>query len=206
MLVSRRWALLLVSGASGVVLAIAALALVRLASGESQAPATPPRAQPLATGEAIVGYSASWPFAGYQDLSSLADAVDVVAIGRVLSGRLARTEPVFETEFQVELVDVLRGVEQPAAVITVTQTGGVDSDGRRLELRENPLMVVGSQYLFFFKRPAPGRYNVWAGPEGRLLVESGRVFSLSIVNPDRPIRDLGLSGVPLADIRKQVSP
>lgn len=74
-----------------------------------------------------------------------------------------------------------------------------------MEVFDDPLLEVGARYLLFLRRVSTGQYAVKAGPVGRLVVEGGQVFSLSVRYPDRGISDLGIPGQAVAQVKGAVA-
>ena len=154
---------ILMAGASAAVLALAAFVGPRF----------------LTPAASVRTVEVSWPYA-YRSLAEVADASDLVAVGTVVGrhdaplGNTAGGLP--ETRFDLSVVRTLRGTA-PVQLV-VTQSGGTDSLGI-VEVADDPLMIVGSDYLLFMRWvPDRGVFAIVGGPQGRLVVEGSRVSSL----------------------------
>jgi len=154
---------------------------------------------------------ASWAvsFSSIEDLSA---ASALVVTGRVGSGPAKVVEateaaggagiPLYFTDWPFDVSRVLKG---PAASKLVVRQTGTVVDGKRIEIRDDPLLESDTEYLLFLSFDAEtGTYAVVGGPQGRLEVRNGRVSSLSDIYSSRNISDLGVRGMALGDVAARV--
>lgn len=154
---------------------------------------------------------ASWAynFSSFEDLSAASSLVVIGRVGSSPAKVVAATDTVGSAGISLHFTDwpfvvskVLKGPAAPSVV--VRQTGAV-LDGRRIEIRDDPLFESDREYLLFLSFDAEtGTYAVVGGPQGRLEVRGGRVSSLSVVYPSRQISDLDVRGMALGDVAARI--
>lgn len=130
----------------------------------------------------------------------------VVGIGDVTTdSRIAGnvTATITFTDFELSSEETLKGAVQSGNVI-VRQTGN-RAGTKIVEVRDDPLMEVGARYLLFLKSGSPGKYFVAGGPDGRMVVESGLVYSLSAKYPAAGIDDVAVVAQPLDAVKALVA-
>lgn len=75
---------------------------------------------------------------------------------------------------------VVKGLSTLRA-IWVYQSGGITPLGETYVAFGNPLMQVGDVLILFLHEWAPRKYYVVGGPQGRFMVQGGRVYSIGEV-------------------------
>lgn len=153
----------------------------------------------------------SWAIS-YDDLGGVTGASDTIVVGQivgidsqtrsVLGQPRWGTEYLYHTDYKFRVVQVLKGTAN--GDILVRQTGMFGKQ----ELREDPLMRVGEQYILFLREWKSGSYSVVAGPEGRFKLINDKVYSMDIAAPDRNIelpQQLQANGLTKATFVESVS-
>jgi len=164
----------------------------------------------------VVG-EASWPVY-YESIGRLVDDADLVLMGTV-TGVVGTSEEVGEpmgdaiplivsTHYSISVNQIFRRSIASADEIIVTQTGGSAGD-RIYETADDPLFAVGDTYLMFVREGGvdsiyDNQFVVLGGPQGRMVVEDDKVWSLSEVYADRQIVDLGIAGTTIDEIERLV--
>ena len=108
--------------------------------------------------------SASWIY-GYADVEELAEHSDLIALVKVkkLSENIAGKIPA--SIFEVKVEDGILGCENED-VISVYMTGG-KSGNQIFEIKSDPLMKKGQEFLIFAQKNQDGTYTILGGPQGR---------------------------------------
>jgi len=112
-----------------------------------------------------------------------------VVIGEVIGSSSYVTGRDCTLIFTRHTVSVKTGMKGLSAgtTVTVVQTGGVFGPSKQ-EVTDDPLMNVGDRAVLFLHLDPEGNvYGVLGGPQGRLQVENGLVYSLNALYPDRNI-------------------
>ena len=82
------------------------------------------------------------------------------------------------TDFTVEVVEAVRGGLQKGQRLVVTQIGGTEDSGAKLNAEHDPLMQVGAQEVLFLKKDAKsGKFFTTGGGQGRFTVQSNGTVS-----------------------------
>ena len=81
------------------------------------------------------------------------------------------------TEFQVEVVKALKGADEGDA-FRVLQTG-ISTDTMIFEIEDDPLLVIGDEYLIFGEYNNLGTVTILGGPQGRYIYEDEMISSLT---------------------------
>lgn len=126
----------------------------------------------------------------YTSLSAEAQASPLILEGRVVAVTRTWTyRQVGFTQFSVLPITVLKGQVQSPSVL-VDQTSVVLPQGSSSAqlvrpATDNPLMQVGDTYIFFLTPSGlgDGAYFPVAGPQGRYVVQNGRIYSLDHIAP-----------------------
>lgn len=196
----KRWLLLVCTAAAIVPWGTYAVAS-KVRSEAGSYPATMTVNQPASQGAIQQGPSfASWANS-YANVSDMAHASDAVVVARAGSYKESTNNNIVFTDFSMMVISAEKGKLAPGGTFVLHQTGGRSASGAAWVLPDDPLLVLGTDYLLFLKfDPVSGDYFVVGGPDGRLVVRGGTVSALSQVYNDRKIVDTGLSNKSLADV------
>ena len=125
--------------------------------------------------------SASWIY-GYADVEDLTGHSDLIALVKVnkLSQNIEGRVPA--SIYDVTVMDGILGCNQDD-VISVYMTGG-KSGNQIFEIKSDPLMEKGQEFLIFAQKNQDGTYTILGGPQGRLVYSNGMLNSLK--NTDLP--------------------
>lgn len=130
------------------------------------------------TDDVEVTLTASWEHA-YSGFEELYDSADAVAMIKVISHEqkeeIEGSTSLLMTYYDVEVNDIIKGTIPKRIVIPMT--GGV-SNGKTIQISDDPLMQDGESYIVFVDLNPRGTYTVLGGPQGRYIVEGGKVYSL----------------------------
>ncbi len=85
------------------------------------------------------------------------------------------------TDYSFEVKLVLKGSLKPSDTILIRLTGGT-VNGRTTVMREDPLLKVGETLILFLHQWESGKYFIEGGPQGRFIVQDGRVYSLGEIH------------------------
>jgi len=168
---------------------------IHTADGVEQGPGGPADGQPVS-----VTMHASW-VGMFGSLEEGASKATLVVRGRVLGAPPPVAETMSDgagrelvkyvlTFHRIHIEEVLAGSLSEDEIV-VAQTGGLHR-GVLVEVDDDPLFDLGQEYIFFLMPGGTGVYTTLGGPVGRLVVNGGRVSSLSAAYPARSIPDLGL--------------
>lgn len=125
--------------------------------------------------------SASWIY-GYADVEELTGSSDLIALIKVngLSQNIEGRVPA--SVYEATVLDNIWGCEEKQR-ISVYMTGG-KMDNQIFEIKTDPLMKEGQEFLIFAQKNQDGTYTVLGGPQGRLVYRKGVLNSLQ--NTDLP--------------------
>jgi hypothetical protein len=91
---------------------------------------------------------------------------------------IIQEEGLLHTDFTVEVVEAVRGGLQKGQRLVVTQIGGTEDSGAKLNAEHDPLMQVGTQEVLFLKKDAKsGKFFTTGGGQGRFTVQSNGTVS-----------------------------
>lgn len=143
----------------------------------------------------------------YDNIPAMAAASDAVVIGRVVAGRTSvNDQGITHTDFELQVQRTLKGAPTANSSIVVYQTGGPAVNGYITEIEDDPLFKKGAIYLLFLTYYAPKQqYSVIGGPDGRFVVDGGKIEALSRAYPGRHIVDTGISGLTIDQVVKALS-
>lgn len=154
--------------------------------------------------------SASWAMS-YDSLTPMSRDAELVVVATVSKAHDVVTDSrkagdvtaiLPFTDFDLQIEEILKG-SSPSSAIRVHQTGG-QVGNTLFEVHDDPLFEIGATYLLFLRSGVPGQFYVLAGPDGRMVVDSDRVYSLSVTHPNAGIDDLAIDGQPLAEVKRSV--
>jgi len=144
-------------------------------------PALPETQEPL---DNVRYGSALWP-EGYTSVEELATSpeVDIIARGVVIDAEVYIERPAAEdaksswlvTKFSFQVHSMIKGPHQ-LKVLEIHQDGGT-LDGQTEMVLEDPLMQVGDELILFLHEFDPDKYYVECGPQGRFVVQKGKVYA-----------------------------
>lgn len=140
--------------------------------------------------------STSWMY-GYADVEELTAHSDLIALIKVngLSETINGSIPA--SIFEVNVTDGVLGCTI-GDVISVYMTGG-KTGNQIFEVKSDPLMKKGQEFLIFAQKNQDGTYTVLGGPQGRLVYANGLLNSLK--NTDLPYINT-LNNADVAEISK----
>jgi hypothetical protein len=122
----------------------------------------------------------SWIY-NFRDIEEISQASDV--IGVVTVDGLLRSYMDQNLWFSQYTVTVTTPVLNLAAgeSLTIVMTGK-DTKEEKIEIVDDPLLKRGEKFLVFCQKNADGTHTILSGPQGRLSVVEGRLYSLNLVN------------------------
>ena len=88
------------------------------------------------------------------------------------TGPTGPAEPgIVVTDSSISVSEVLKGTSvQPGQVLTVTQLGGTDPQGKLVLNQEDPLFQVGQEEVLFLLKDFDGKYSTLGGLQARFAV------------------------------------
>ena len=133
----------------------------------------------------------------FETMEELCAEADLIAVGTVqeiegvteITTGQAPWGPVgyYLTDFVFSVEQVLKGPGN-ATEATICQTGA----SGQWEIRNDPLLRVGDEYVVFLGELKGGGYNILGGPQGRFRIIGDEVFSMIyILRPELLDVDLG---------------
>jgi len=140
--------------------------------------------------------STSWMY-GYADVEELTAHSDLIALIKV-NGLLETVGgSIPASVFEVNVTDGILGCTT-GDVISIYMTGG-KTGNQIFEVKSDPLMKKGQEFLIFARKNQDGTYTVLGGPQGRLVYANGLLNSLK--NTDLPYVNTS-NNVDVAEISK----
>lgn len=119
--------------------------------------------------------SASWIY-GYADVEDLTSHSDLIALVKVNKLSQSIEGKVPASVYDVTVMDGILGCENDE-IVSVYMTGG--KKGKQVfEIKSDPLMKKGQEFLIFAQKNQDGTYTVLGGPQGRLVYSKGMLNSL----------------------------
>lgn len=146
----------------------------------------------------------SWAYR-YSSLTNLSQSADLIVYGTITNHTKTNTDPVTgitQSYFTFRIITVIKPAGSSLASINITQTGGTSKNGTLYQITDDPLMNQGNTLvLFLMKGTPPSLYHIAGGPQGRFVVESGKVYSLDVLFPNQVNEQLpaSINGQSVAD-------
>lgn len=141
---------------------------------------------------------------GYPQLDNLTSTADVIVVGKVVTDKGEVTGSLPQTDFGVNIEQVLKGNFKPDDNITVRQVGSRSANGG---LDTDVMMNVGDRYLFFlgYSHTAADVYYSVGGPQGRFPIQSGMINSMDQIDPKAYFVHVKEKNKPLDDFITEIS-
>jgi len=146
---------------------------------------------------------------GANSIRALAANSDLIVRGQVISLETLKEEnpewrvPTIWTLYTFKISETLKGKAE-SETIKIFQYGGVWK-GITATIPDEPSLILNEDSVLFLHKmtelngqPNPDLYRVYAGPQGRYVVQDGRIYSIAEVNSKA-------SSVPLSLFTKGVS-
>ena len=125
--------------------------------------------------------SASW-MCGYANVESLAEDSDLIALIHVNKLSKSMEGSIPASVYEATVMDGIWGCEKGESLL-IYMTGG--KMGKQIfEVKSDPLMKKGQEFLIFARKNEDGTCTVLGGPQGRLVYNNGMLNSLK--NTDLP--------------------
>lgn len=125
--------------------------------------------------------NASWSY-NYSDIEELTESSDLIALIDVksenLSSELQAGIPM--STYTANVSESVYGCENGENV-DIVMTGGI-TNNKLYEIKDDPLMNEGDQYLIFATKNYDGTYTILSGSQGRFSFENGKISSLNESN------------------------
>lgn len=146
---------------------------------------------------------------GYSSLNELAADSDIIAVVKVnkkLNHWVSDHLPAFNLEATI-LTPIFQS--KHGETIIITQIGGVmELEGKKInrQLKDDPPMDVGKEYLIFARHNDIDTYTIIGGPQGKFLHSNGSVSSLHAI--DRSLKKYGqieLHSFDINQVKSQLS-
>lgn len=130
--------------------------------------------------EKVSFLSASWAqnYADINEITKDSDLIALIHVNDLLSEEQDDNLPF--SIFEVEVIEAVYGCET-GDKISIYMTGGNIGE-KRFEIRDDPLLEKGQEFLVFTKKNEDGTYRILSGPQGRLEYKDGVLNSLQFVN------------------------
>lgn len=123
---------------------------------------------------------ASWTYR-YADVEDLTKNSDCIAIIKIMdNGSSYRKDIVPDTVYSANVIRAIYNCEE-GDKLKIYMTGGI-RDNKIFELRDDPLMKKGEEYLIFAKKNEDGTVTTLTGTQGRMHYKNGKISSLNVVN------------------------
>lgn len=157
-----------------------------------------------------VELSASWSY-NYADVADLArnsDLIALVSIQEPEKDGSYKISSIRMTQFPAAVVERYYGEEEQE--IKIVMTGGIDESEKKIyEIADDPLMKAEEEYLIFARKNEDGTYTILGGPQGRFVLEDGKVYSLNVANEQvkkaDPNASFRVDGVEKADFLEEIA-
>ena len=127
----------------------------------------------------VTYFHASWAesYSNFDDLVDESEIIAVVDVQDITEKYYLLDSNIPFTEFKAEVVYAVKGV-QKKEVITILQTGMSNKEST-FEIKDDPLIQIGTEYLIFGARNEDGTIRVLGGPQGRYVYNDGTISSLA---------------------------
>jgi hypothetical protein len=160
--------------------------------------------------QSILTISGSWAsyYANMEELSREADLIAYGEIDRVIEvqeqivGHNPKGDMIhYYTNFNFKISQVLKGDGIEEAVIHQMGAAG------KMVVPDDPMFKKGEEYVLFLHKTETGIYFVLGGPQGRFMVDGGKVFSMDNIIGDKVFLsdDLSYNGIELDDFMGDIS-
>ncbi len=115
----------------------------------------------------------------FDNITHMYDTSELVIHGVIDSSFVeAKFRSNVKTRFTLNIVEVLKGTHTSDTII-VTQDGGV-FEGETIRVKDEPLMKVGDEMVLYLAyNPSAESYVVIGGPQGRYLIQNGKLYHLT---------------------------
>ena len=178
------------------VVSLAAVFLtINYVQNESPAPSLPPDSNPS---EGIA--QASWPirYATIAEITKDADLIVVASVNNIVGTREMGPE-LITTQFELTIDDVIKGSSSSGSKIIIQQTGGTVGE-KSIRVSDDPLLQNDIKYILFLREFEPQKYVIVGGPQGRFIIQNGRVYSMIVVVSPKDKAGLGaIAGMEFSD-------
>jgi hypothetical protein len=130
--------------------------------------------------EEVSFISASWAYnyANIDEITEDSDLIALIHVNDLLSEEQENSLPF--SIFEVEVIEAVYGCET-GDKISIYMTGG-HTNQKRIEIKDDPILEKGQEFLVFTKENEDGTYRILSGPQGRLEYKEGVLNSLQFVN------------------------
>lgn len=150
---------------------------------------------------------ASWTY-NYGDVAELAQDSDLIALVSINQAKSSYVlSGIRMTVFPATVQERIAGEE--VKEIQLVMTGGIDEKEKRIyEIPDDPLMKEGEKYLIFARKNEDGTYTILGGPQGRFVLEDGKVYSLAVANEQVCANysyDIQVDGMDKADFLDEIA-
>ena len=142
--------------------------------------------------------SASWAMAysGIEDLTDSSDLIAIIKVNAVEKEYEISNVPL--TQYNATVLSAEYNCNDGDNII-ITMTG-VNNKEKHVEIKDDPLLEKGQEFLIFAQKNTDGTYSILGGPQGRLKYNNGKLTSMQNVTSrviDAPfdIKDLDKSEI-----------
>ena len=160
---------------------------INYVQNESPAPSLPPSSNPS---EGIA--QASWPirYATIAEITKDADLIVVASVNSIVGTKEVGPE-LITTQFELTVDDVIKGSSPSGSKIIIQQTGGTVGE-KSIRVSDDPLLQNDIKYILFLREFEPQKYVIVGGPQGRFIVQNGKVYSMIVVVSPKDKAGLGV--------------
>lgn len=118
----------------------------------------------------------SWAHS-YENVQELTKHSDVIAVVNVLGvDKTYEISGIPMTDYKVEVIIPVYGLEKSEQFL-ISQTGGI-LEKQIVEVSDDPLMDIGSEYFIFGRYNDVGTITLLGGPQGRFIHNNGKITNL----------------------------
>jgi len=122
---------------------------------------------------------ASW-VKSYNSIPDLLDHSDAVVMGKIIeSNAYIEENGLVFTDYLIQVEKSLKGETEKE--ILVHQTGG-KIDNKIIEIGDDPLFNKEHNMVLFLKEYEKNKYYVLGGPQGRFIIENGKLYSIGEID------------------------
>lgn len=121
---------------------------------------------------------------GYPTRQNMTNVATDIIVGRVDSLKSSTGIMLPVTQFDVEVVQALKGPLKKGDMITFQQFGGVNPE--QSIVKDEVLLNTGDTYVLFLKYwPPTNTYHALGGPQGQFVVKDSKVYSMDTVDAQK---------------------
>lgn len=115
----------------------------------------------------------------------------IIHVDKLLEYNIDKKYSIFESS----IINLIYGEDVNKIKIWMN---GYETDKEAVEIRDNPFLKIGEEFLIFASKNKDGTYTIEGGPQGRLFLKDNKVTSLQFIT-DRVPKSVDGLGINIKD-------